>query len=57
MEPRILTVTAINGDYAEMVSDAGGDNTVAMFLLPGGVTVGTRLKRENFEWFICQEGQ
>lgn len=51
------TVTAINGDYAEMVSDAGVDNTVAMFLLPDGMAVGTRLKRENFEWFICQEGQ
>ncbi len=50
------TVTAINGDYAEMVSDAGVDNTVALFLLPSGVAVGTRLKRENFEWSICQEG-
>lgn len=46
------TVTAVNGDYAEMVSDAGVENTVALFLLPGGITVGTRLKRESFEWSV-----
>ncbi len=45
-------VTAINCDYAQMVSDAGVDNTVALFLLPDGVAVGTRLKRENFEWSV-----
>lgn len=46
------TVTAVNGDYAELVSDAGVENTVALFLLPGGVDVGDRLKRENFAWSV-----
>lgn len=32
-----------------MVSDAGVDHQVAMFLLPEGTDVGSRLKWENFE--------
>ena len=50
MDPVFYTVQSINGDYAYMVSDAGVDNQVAMFLLPEGTDVGSRLKWENFEW-------
>ena len=46
MDPVFYTVQNINGDYAYMVSDTG----VAMFLLPEGTDVGSRLKWENFEW-------
>lgn len=50
MEPVFYTVRNINGDYTYMVSDTGVDNQVAMFLLPEGTDVGSRLKWENFEW-------
>ena len=50
MGPIYYTVQSINGDYACMVSDAGQESQVAMFLLPEGIDVGSKLKRENFEW-------
>jgi len=52
MEPVYYTVTSINGDYAYMISDSGDPNQVAMFLLPDGVDVGSRLLFENFEWTL-----
>ena len=52
MEPVFYTVQNINGDYAYMVSDTGVDNQVAMFLLPEGATVGSRLVREICEWSL-----
>ena len=52
MEPIYYTVKTINGDYAYMTSDEGVENMVAMFLLPEGTSVGTRLKLENFMWEI-----
>ena len=50
MEPVFYTVQNINGDYAYMTSGTGGDSQVAMFFLPEGTDVGSRLKWENFEW-------
>ena len=52
MEPVIYTVNTINGDYAYMTSDSGVENQVAMFLLPEGADVGSRLLWENFEWTL-----
>ena len=52
MEPTNHTVLSINGDYAYLRSDSGVDNQVAMFLLPEGVDVGSRLLWENFEWTL-----
>ncbi len=52
MEPVYYTVTAVDGDYARMISDAGVENQVAMFLLPEGVDAGSRLVRESFEWSL-----
>ena len=52
MEPVFYTVRNINGDYAYMVSDTGVDNQVAMFLLPEGTTVGSRLVRIVMEWSL-----
>ena len=49
MEPVFYTVQNI-GDYAYMTSDSGVENQVAMFLLPEGTDVGSRLKWENFVW-------
>ena len=50
MPPIFYTVTAIQGDYADLISDGGQPHSVTMFLLPEGVTVGSRLKLENFQW-------
>ena len=52
MEPVCYTVETINGDYAYLRSDDGVDNQVAMFLLPEGTDVGSRLLWENFEWTL-----
>ena len=53
MEAIYYTVSNINGDYAEMVSDEGQKHSLTMFLLPEGTTVGSRLKLENFQWSLC----
>ena len=50
MEPVYYTVDSIDGDYAYLISDGGVENQVAMFLLPEGTDVDSRLKWENFEW-------
>lgn len=50
MGPVFYTIQTINGDYAYMTSDSGQEKQVAMFLLPEGTNVGSRLKWENFEW-------
>ena len=54
MDPIYYTVLAVNGDYAELVTDAGQPHSITMFLLPEGTAVGSRLKLENFQWeLIC----
>lgn len=50
MEPIFYTVQAINGDYADLISDEGGQHSITMFLLPEGTALGSRLKLENFQW-------
>ena len=52
MEPIYYTVESVDGDYARLISDNGIENQVAMFLLPEGTTVGSRLVREIFEWSL-----
>lgn len=52
MEPVYYTVESIDGDYARLISDGGVENQVAMFLLPEGTTVGSRLVREMLEWSL-----
>lgn len=52
MEPVYYTVESIDGDYAHLISDGGVENQVAMFLLPEGPTVGSRLVREILEWSL-----
>ena len=50
MGPIFYTVRAINGDYADLVSDDGLEHSITMFLLPEGTTLGSRLKFEDFQW-------
>lgn len=52
MNPVYLTVREICGDYALLVSDSGETRQTAIFLLPEGITDGTRLKFENFSYEI-----
>lgn len=50
MDPIFYTVRAINGDYADLVTDEGMAHSITMFLLPEGTTLGSRLKLEDFQW-------
>ena len=50
MDPIFYTLQAINGDYAQLVTDGGMEPSITMFLLPEGATVGSRLKFEDFQW-------
>ena len=52
MDPVYYTLNSINGDYAYLTSDTGVENQVAMFLLPDGTDIGSRLLFENFEWTL-----
>ena len=52
MDPIYLTVLEICGDYALLKSDEGETRQTAIFLLPEGITDGTRLKFENFSYEI-----
>lgn len=54
MEPVYYTVDSINGDYAYMTSDDGVENQVAMFLLPEGTDMGSRLLWEDFSWTLVE---
>ena len=55
MEPVYYTVNSIDGDYAYMTSDSGVENQVAMFLLPEGTDVGSRLLWEDFAWSLLPD--
>ena len=52
MEPVSYTVPSINGDYAFLRSDTGLENQAAMFLLPEGTDVGSRLLFADFQWTL-----
>ena len=52
MEPVSYTVLSINGAYAFLRSDTGIENQAAMFLLPEGTDVGSRLLFADFQWTL-----
>ena len=54
MDEIFLTVKEICGDYALLVSDQGEERQTAIFLLPDGITDGTRLKFEAFSYEIVE---
>ena len=54
METIFLTVEEICGDYALLRSDGGETRQTAIFLLPDGITDGTRLKFSNFSYEIVK---
>ena len=53
MEPKNYTVIKIEGEYATLKDDDGGDELfIAMALLPMGVDIGTRLHYEMLSYEI-----
>ena len=52
MEPKIFTVTKIEGEYARLTDDSGEELFIALALLPTGTDVGDRIRQENFEFSI-----
>ena len=52
MEEKFYTVASIEGEYAYLREDDGGEVMIALFLLPDGVDIGTRLRCECFAYEI-----
>ena len=53
METRYYTVVKIEGEYAYIREEETGEEIfIAMFLLPDGIDVGTKLKYEMLEYEI-----
>lgn len=53
METRFYEVTKIEGEYAYIKDrETGEEIFIAMFLLPEGVDIGTKLKYEMLEYEI-----
>ena len=52
MEPRDYTLVRIEGEYAYLSDDGGGEVFIALALLPAGATVGSRLHCEMFEYTL-----
>jgi hypothetical protein len=52
MGPVYYTVRQINGEYAQLITDDGVENTVAMALLPPETDEGMRLLWENFLYSV-----
>ena len=55
MEPHDYKVTKIEGEYATLTDINTGDELfIALFLLPDGVDVGTRLRWENLVYSVLE---
>ena len=53
METKIYIITKIEGEYAYLAPEDGGEELfIAMALLPLGVDLGARLKSENLEFEV-----
>ena len=55
METRFYRVVKIEGEYAYIRDEESGEEVfIAMFLLPEGVDIGTRLKYEMLEYEVIE---
>lgn len=53
MEPKDYTLVKIEGEYAYLRPDDGGEDVfIALALLPVGADIGTRLHCEMFEYTV-----
>ena len=56
MEKRYYTVSRIEGEYAYIRDEETGEEIfIALFLLPEGVDIGTKLKYEMLEYEVIEE--
>lgn len=55
MEETFYTVASIAGEYAYLREESGNEVMIALFLLPDGVDIGTRLRCENLSYEIITE--
>ena len=56
MDTRFYTVTKIEGEYAYIKdTETGEEIFIAMFLLPDGVDIGTKLKYEMLEYEVIEQ--
>lgn len=56
MEARYYEVTKIEGEYAYIKDKETGEEIfIAMFLLPEGVDIGTKLKYEMLEYEVIEK--
>jgi hypothetical protein len=55
METQFYKVTKIEGEYAYIANEESGEEIfIALFLLPEGVDIGTRLKYEMLSYEIIE---
>jgi hypothetical protein len=55
VEARFYSVVKIEGEYAYIRDEESGEEIfIAMFLLPEGVDIGTRLKYEMLEYEVIE---
>ena len=56
METKVYKITRIEGEYAYISPIEGGEEIfIAMFLLPDGVDIGTKLKYEMLEYEVIEQ--
>lgn len=53
MEEKFYTVSKIEGDYAVLADDDGGEVFIALALLPVGTDIGSRLRYFMFSYEIA----
>lgn len=54
MEETFYTVVSIEGEYAYLREENGGEVMIALFLLPDGVDIGTKLRCKNFAYEMIE---
>lgn len=54
MEARVYTVTKIEGEYATLTDEGGGEVFIALALLPPEADIGVRLKWEELTYSVIE---
>lgn len=54
MEPKDYVVTKIEGEYAYIKDTEGNEIFIALYLLPEGTDVGSKLHWENFTYTLIE---
>ena len=55
MEPKDYVVTKIEGEYAYIKDTEGNEIFIALYLLPEGTDVGSKLHWENFTYTLIEQ--